>query len=59
MASTNNRICLFDKEGKYQFVVQGFDVLIGIEADGEHTFYVAEYSTSNETASKFCVNTKN
>lgn len=55
VAGTNNSVYLFDKEGKYQFSVQGFDVLAGVESDGEHTFYAAGYSTSNYVIKSFLV----
>lgn len=55
VAGRNNSVYLFDKEGKYQFSVQGFDVLAGVESDGEHTFYAAGYSTSNYVIKSFSV----
>lgn len=55
VAGTNNSVYLFDKEGKYQFSVQGFDVLTGVESDGEHTFYATGYSTSNYVIKSFSV----
>lgn len=55
VASTNNSVYLFDKEGKYKFAVQGFDILTGVESDGEHTFYAAGYSTNNFVIKSFSV----